>query len=69
MKGALSGEFVEMFYKKSDVLQSQSRINVCAYNIMYVHAGVCVHVYMYGSEVSPLYCNHSRQRDPSCLHD
>ena len=43
MKGATwSGEFM---YKKGDVLQSQSKINVCAY--MYVHAGVCVHVCMY----------------------
>ena len=45
MKGAtLSGEFVEMFYKKGDVLQSQS---LCKIIYMYVCTCRCVCVYMY----------------------
>ena len=72
VKGAtLSGEFVEMIYKKVMFYNLKVK-NVCVQNTYvrtYMHAGVCVHVYMYGSEVSPLYCNHSRQKDPSCHHD
>ena len=54
VKGAtLSGEFVEMFYKKGDVLQSQIRKCLCKiYMYVYVHAGVyvctCVHVWVRG---------------------
>ena len=67
MKGAtLSGEFVEIVLQKSFT----SKKCLCKiYNYVRIRTCRCVHVYMYGSEVSPLYYNHSRQRGLSCYHD